>query len=256
MATTRRPAREHRTTAQEAGLSRVSIVSVLAGTLTAYGTFAVVAAIVGSLLAAADVDTEFRTDDWASSGFVAGLASALVLFLAYLFGGYVAGRMARRLGMVHGIAVVVLSLVIAAVVGGGASLSDDSAVQDSLRSIGIPTSWDQVEGVAVFGAIASLIALVLGGILGGILGERWHTRLARRVSDPDRGPAADGRGPADGRSPADPVLHREPASLGRDDDRSTRRHRDEPSVVDVRDAPARSDTEAPTWPPAPDRAPR
>lgn len=193
MVRTPRPAREHRATAREAGLGPISLVSVLAGTVTAYGTFAIVAAVAGSILAAADVDTEFRTDDWASSGFVAGVVTAVVMLAAYLFGGYVAGRMARRSGLLHGLAVVVLGIVLGAVAGVVASLGDDDAVRDNLRSVGIPTSWDQVEGVAVFGAAASLIALIVGGILGGMLGERWHTRLARRVADPGRGPAADAR---------------------------------------------------------------
>lgn len=193
MARNARPAREHRITAREAGLGRISLISILAGTLTAFGTFAIVAAVAGSLLAAADVETEFRTNDWTSSGFVAGLASAVVLLVAYLFGGYVAGRMARRSGLLHGIGVVVLGIALGAAAGAVASLGDDATIQDNLRSIGLPTSWDQVESVAIFGAVASLVGLVVGGILGGISGEHWHTRLARRVADPDRGPAADAR---------------------------------------------------------------
>ncbi len=227
MARTPRPAREHRATVREAGLGRMSLVSILAGTLTAYGTFAVVAAIAGAILAAADIDTEFRTNDWTSSGFVAGLVTAVVLLVAYLFGGYVAGRMARRSGLLHGLAVVVLSVVLGAVAGLIASTGDDSAIQDNLRSIGIPTSWDQVESIAIFGAVASLVAVILGGILGGILGEGWHTRLARRVADPERGPAADARVAAerdreradhldrerDERMGADRVLAREEADM-------------------------------------------
>src|SRR5690606_20463384 len=133
-------------------------------------------------------------DDFTSSGAAAALASAVVLFLAYLFGGYVAGRMARRSGMLHGALVFVTSIVIAAVVGGLVSaIGDSSQVEDSLRSIGIPTSWDQVEDVAVAGAIVSLVAVLLGSLLGGMLGERWHTTLARRVADPSIGPAAERR---------------------------------------------------------------
>lgn len=45
---------------------------------------------------------------------IGGLATGIVLLMAYLFGGYVAGRMARRAGLLHGAAVAVLSIV-----GGG-----------------------------------------------------------------------------------------------------------------------------------------
>ncbi|HEX7135556.1 MAG TPA: TIGR04086 family membrane protein [Iamia sp.] len=194
MARTHRSAQEHRTTAREAGLGRVSLVSIVAGTLCAYGAFAVVAAIAGSLLAAFDVDTEFRTNDWTSSGAVAGLVSGLVLLVAYLFGGYVAGRMARRSGLLHGLAVALLSLVLGAIVGGVAGAAQDSgSIQDDLRGVGVPTGWDQLKGVAIASVVVSLVAIVVGGILGGVRGERWHTRLATRAADPERGPAADAR---------------------------------------------------------------
>lgn len=198
MARTPRPAKEHRIVADEAGLRRFSLLSVLAGTLCAYGTFAIVAAVAGSLLAAADVDTEFRTNDWTSSGFAAGLVSALVLLVAYLFGGYVAGRMARRSGLLHGAAVALLSLVLGAIVGGVAGAAQDNgSIQSDLQGVGVPTSWDQLKGVAIASVILSLVGLIVGALLGGVLGERWHTRLARRVEDPDRGPAARARASAD-----------------------------------------------------------
>ena len=36
----------------------------------------------------------------------------VVAFVAYLFGGYVAGRMARRAGLVNGLAVFVLAVLL------------------------------------------------------------------------------------------------------------------------------------------------
>lgn len=198
MARTPRPASRHRTTAQEAGLRRFSLVSIIAGTLCAYGAFAIVAAIAGSVLAALDVDTEFRTNDWTSSGLVAGIVSGLVLLVAYFFGGYVAGRMARRSGMLHGLAVAILSLVLGGIVGAIAGAAQDSgSIQDDLRGVGVPTSWDQMKGVAIASVIISLVGIFLGAILGGIRGEAWHSKLARRVADPEVGPAAAARASAD-----------------------------------------------------------
>jgi len=189
-----RPTRVHRETAREAGFGTLSPLSVLAGVLCAYGAFAIVAAVVGSALAAADVDTEFRSNDWTGSGAVASLASAAVLFIAYLFGGYVAGRMARRAGILHGALVFVVSLVVGAVAGAVvSSVADSSEIEQNLRSIGVPTTMDQVTEVAVAGVILSLVAVLLGSLLGGALGERWHTKLARRVADPEIGTTADER---------------------------------------------------------------
>ena len=189
-----RPTRVHRETAREAGFGTLSPLSVLAGVLCAYGAFAIVAAVVGAALAAADVNTEFRSNDWTGSGAVASLASAAVLFIAYLFGGYVAGRMARRAGLLHGALVFVVSLLVGGVAGGVVStLADSNDIEDNLRSIGVPTTMDQVTEVAVAGAILSLVAVLVGSLLGGALGERWHTKLARRVADPEIGTTADER---------------------------------------------------------------
>ncbi len=192
------PGRDRLTIAREAGLSRFSVISVLAGTVTAYGTFSVVAAIAGSLLAAAGVKSNFRTNDWSGSGAVAALVTALVLLIAYLFGGYVAGRMARRSGILHGVAVFVLSLVIGAIAGGVVSqVSNSDSLKQNLRSIGVPTTTDQISGVAVAGVILSIVAMLVGAVVGAKLGERWHTRLAQRVADPNYGPGAELRQRAD-----------------------------------------------------------
>jgi hypothetical protein len=173
-------------------LGRVSFISVLAGLVTAYGTFAVVASIAGAILDALDVHTEFRSNDWTGSGAVAAVVTAIVLLVAYVFGGYVAGRMGRRAAVTHGLCVFVGSLIIAAVVSGVvAALADDHRLRGNLRSVGIPTTTDQVTGVAVAALIVSLAAMLVGSVIGAVQGERWHTKLARRAADPDIGPAAD-----------------------------------------------------------------
>jgi hypothetical protein len=143
--------------------------------------------------------------------------------------------MARRSGVLHGVLVFVLSLVIGAIVGGIASQADGVDVEQNLRSIGVPTTWDQVEDVAIGGAILSLAMILLGSILGGMLGERWHTKLARRVADPAYGPAAEERARVEAdairRRQSDPLVHEEGERerLRREADR-----RDD-EVVDVRD---------------------
>jgi len=216
--TNTRPGKAHKEITREAGIGPVSLLSIVAGTFCAYGAFSLLAALAGALLTRADVDTEFRTNDWTGSGAVAALASALVLLLAYLYGGYVAGRMARRRGALHGLGVAVLSLLLGAAIGavvGG--LTDNQDVEDNLRSIGVPTTTDQITGVALAGIAASLAAIVLGAIVGGLLGERWHAKLARRAADPSVGPAADLRDRA----------------VREDDERPRRIEQDEPVREDV-----------------------
>lgn len=180
--------------AREAGLPSLSVLSVIAGTVTAYGTFAIVAAVAGAILVRADATTDFSTNDWTSTTALSGLVTALVLLVAYVFGGYVAGRMAARAGVIHGAAVALFSLVAGAGVGAAVgALSDRADIESNLGSIGVPTSFDDWTAVSWATVAASLAAVVVGAVLGGALGVRWHTTLIRRVADPDVGASADAR---------------------------------------------------------------
>ena len=131
--------RDRAALAREAGLGRLSLPSVLAGVLVAYGAFAVLAALVGAIAAAIGLNTDLAGNDWAALGVGSAIAVAIVLLVAYLFGGYVAGRMARRAGLFNGLAVFVFAVVlVAAVAAIAASQADTDAVQANLRSLGIP----------------------------------------------------------------------------------------------------------------------
>ena len=175
--------------AREAGLGRLSLPSVLAGVLVAYGAFAVLAALVGAVAAAIGLNTDLAGNDWASLGVGSAIAVAVVLLLAYLFGGYVAGRMARRAGLLNGLAVFVLAVLLVAVVAAiAASQADTDAVQANLRSLGIPTTGTEWGRVGTAAGIGSLAAMLVGALVGGVLGERWHTKLTRRAVSGKYGP--------------------------------------------------------------------
>jgi hypothetical protein len=96
--------RDRKRLARQAGLGRLSFNSVLAGVLVAYGAFAVLAALVGAVAVAIGVDAELASNDWTTFGRGSAVTATVVAFVAYLFGGYVAGRMARRAGLVNGLA--------------------------------------------------------------------------------------------------------------------------------------------------------
>ncbi len=117
-------------------------------------------------------------------GIAGGIVMLVVLFLAYLAGGYVAGRMARFDGARQGIAVwvigllVVLALAVAALVFGS-----EYNVLQRLDLPRIPID----EGTATTGGIIALVAVLLvtllGAILGGKLGDRFHRKVDRAGFD-------------------------------------------------------------------------
>jgi hypothetical protein len=168
--------RDRKRLARQAGLGRLSFISALAGVLVAYGAFALLAALVGAVAVAIGLDTELASNDWTTFGMGSAVTVTVVAFVAYLFGGYVAGRMARRAGLVNGLAVFALAVLLVMVVGAiVASQTDTEAVQANLRSLGLPitaTEWARI------GTVAGIGTLVGAGI-GGVVGERWHSELTR-----------------------------------------------------------------------------
>ena len=240
----------------DAGLGKISLVSVLAGVLVAYGAFAVVAAITAAVLDAVGVDTaDFTANDWRELGVGGGIVAAAVLLLSYLFGGYVAGRMARRAGAANGLAVFVLSVLVAVAVGAAISTQTDTdTIVDNLRSLGVPTSGGEYSALGTVAGIGSLLAMLVGSLFGGMAGERWHGKLVTRALDPTVGPeavAADQAAEAAKRRAAlEERRHDREIDLRRgtrpvtdrdDDDPSYRPRRDERVEADDVDAPRDSD---------------
>jgi hypothetical protein len=211
----RESGRERRELAVDAGFGGFSLTSVLAGVLVAYGAFAILAALAAAIVSAVGDSTDLNTN-WERLGTTGGLIVAVLLLASYLFGGYVAGRMARRNGLVHGLGVLVLGVAIVGVVAALVRSSSGSTdtIAANLRSLGIPTTANEYGQAATVAGIASLIAIVAGSMLGGVLGERWHGRLLARAADPTVGAqAAAAREAEEARTRANQALARSEGRL-------------------------------------------
>lgn len=185
---------DRRGLAADAGWGAVSGWSVLAGTLSAYGAFAVLLAGTAALLASTDIEAELSALNWNELSTGGAIAIAGVTFLAYLFGGYTAGRMARRAGATNGLLVAVVGVLLAVGMGAlVAATADVNIIAANLRGIGVPTTGDEWRDAGTVAGIATLTAMILGGMFGGVMGDRWHSRLLRRAMDPNLGAAADAR---------------------------------------------------------------
>jgi hypothetical protein len=186
--------RERLALAEDAGLGRVSGTSVLAGILVAYGAFALLAGLTAAFLGAVNVNVDLSGEDLRRAGTAGGIVLGGVLFVSWLFGGYVAGRMARRAGTSQGLVVFLFGMFVAiaaAAVVEGAGATDD--VVRGLRTLGVPNSADQWSQIGTVAGIASLAGMFLGAVVGGTMGERWHSKLVSRALDPEVGPEAEAR---------------------------------------------------------------
>jgi hypothetical protein len=112
-------------------------------------------------------------------GIVGGIVLLVIVFIAYLSGGYVAGRMARFSGVRQGIAVWLWAVVIAIIV---AILSAVAGARfDVLANLNgfprIPINEGTLTTAGVVIAIALALVSLIGAILGGLIGMRFHRRV-------------------------------------------------------------------------------
>ncbi|HEX2075621.1 MAG TPA: hypothetical protein VHF92_17725, partial [Geodermatophilus sp.] len=113
-------------------------------------------------------------------GLAGGVALLAILFLAYLAGGYVAGRMARFDGARQGLAVWLIGLLVVVVLSvAGYLLGREYNVLEALNLPRIPID----EGTATTAGLVTLLGMVvvtlLGAVLGGTLGTHYHRRVDR-----------------------------------------------------------------------------
>ena len=104
-----------------------------------------------------------------TSGLV--IASLVSGFFAYLFGGYVAGKFARRAGGLHGAMTAILGAAASAILGMfGIAVSGGILVTLIGLGFGEVTAWT---------ALALFLAYLFGGYIGGKLGEPSEPAVRR-----------------------------------------------------------------------------
>ncbi len=117
-------------------------------------------------------------------GIGGGIAVLAVLFLAYLAGGYVAGRMARFDGARQGLAVWVVGLlVVLLLAAAGGILGAQYNVLQQLNLPRIPIDEGTATTAGIITLVAILLVTLIGAVLGGKIGERYHRKVDRAGFD-------------------------------------------------------------------------
>ena len=110
------------------------------------------------------------------------VALSVLVFFAYLVGGYAAGRMARFAGAKQGIAVW-LWQIMALILGSLATFLAPQLFQNGVAALSLQKL---IAGDFANGLLAVLLVLALsflGAILGGLLGRLYHRRVDKYPSD-------------------------------------------------------------------------
>jgi hypothetical protein len=195
----------------------VSPGAILTGVLVAFGAVFLLSAVIGGVLAATGAVAEDVTrDDVINAGIAGGIAFILFQFLAYLWGGYTAGRMGRGAGLLNGLLVPFVAILLALLIWAvAAALGATAELNLPFSTARLPIEESYAVEIGTGLGIALLVAMFLGGALGGMLGSRWHTKLERRAIEEvegrhlkqappppaERTPATDGRRPVEERQP-------------------------------------------------------
>jgi hypothetical protein len=103
----------------------------------------------------------------------------LTLLLAFIVGGYVAGRLASRSGLKHGLLVPVVALVATIILAGIGTLLGLSFIEN-LSGVTLPdVPNDAPQGLGTILTGAGILAL-LAPFIGGAIGGAWGARTGRR----------------------------------------------------------------------------
>src|SRR6266480_25071 len=146
-----------------------SWMSVLGGWIATIGAMALVAPAVAAVLAGANPTI-------GSNDIATAVPVIIGIFVSYLIGGYVAGRMAGYRTSWHGMLTAFFSLFVLLVL----VLLSYAAANGAFTGIGVNNLTDLVTGAAglnvdslgnalTFGALLGYLAAIFGGWLGGVL---------------------------------------------------------------------------------------
>jgi hypothetical protein len=159
----------------------IDVPASLVGMLTALAFLILFSGLVGAAIGAIGYQTGLSGDDEELS--LASLIGGLVaLVLAYLLGGWTAGRIARYDGPLNGAMTGVWTLVLAAILSGlGAWVGSE---YDVLRNVDLPQwfSRDAFTAGAIVSGVVAIAAMLIGGALGGAWGERFHRRADATIA--------------------------------------------------------------------------
>jgi hypothetical protein len=174
--------------AERAEFGGMKFGSAFFGWLTAAGLGVLLTALVAAILTALGLSAEDVGDGVArvvDLGIAGAIAVAVVVFIAYFAGGYVAGRMARFSGAIQGFAVWLWAIIIAFLAAGLVFLFGDRF--DFLGNLQafprIPFDTDDITVSGIVTAVVLALIPLVAAILGGLAGMRYHRRVDRAGLD-------------------------------------------------------------------------
>jgi hypothetical protein len=175
--------------AEEERYGGMKFGSAFFGWLSAMGMAVILTALLAAGGAAVGVATgtdaqsagSSASQDPATIGWVGAAVLAVIVFVSYYCGGYVAGRMARFNGATQGLAVWLWALLVAVLVAGlgGVAGSKFNLLQQLNGFPRIPVSEGDLTAAGIIALVLVTLTSLLGAILGGVAGMSYHRKVDR-----------------------------------------------------------------------------
>lgn len=146
----------------------------LAGMVVGMGILTLLAALMTVLGATVATPRAVEQPEAALGGLAVGV---LTVFVAFLAGGWAAGRMARYDGSINGLMTgiwALLLLAVSALVGAWAAREHGLVPLVPVPDWMAPWTAGDAAALVGAGAVGAMAAMLLGGFLGGLLGARYH----------------------------------------------------------------------------------
>jgi hypothetical protein len=165
----------------------MSLPAIFTGALVSMGAMVIFMAITAGALAAAGIISKSGTPTTPAlvrATVLTGVGLVVAQFLAYLWGGYTAGRMARGFGGVNGFMVPIATIVVAAGIGALVGwLGTAVHLNYAFQTTRLPVDRDLKIHLGIAIGSVSVLAMFVGGIAGGVRGARWHRKLEAAAVD-------------------------------------------------------------------------
>ena len=156
----------------------------IAGALAALGVTVLLGGLLGGIgTIGYQLDLERGTDELSAAGLAGGLVTLIV---AFLVGGWVAGRIARYDGGRNGLMTAVWFILAAfALALLGAWLGDR---YDVFADLQVPQwfSDNATTTVAVISGVVTALVMLAAGFVGGLIGARYHARADAYLAAEER----------------------------------------------------------------------
>jgi hypothetical protein len=161
----------------------IDLPAGLVGMLTAIAVLVLLGGIVGAAIGAIGYQTGLSGDNVADISTESLIGGLVVLAIAYLVGGWTAGRIARYDGARNGLMTAVWTIVLAGALSALAAWFGSE--YDVFANVQLPQWFDRdaLTSTALASGLAAVATMLVAALLGGLWGTRYHRLADQTILD-------------------------------------------------------------------------